>query len=1188
MIRRIYTERKPGFAQEAVNLQKDMAELLSLPFRSVRVLNAYDVENISEELFGRAVAEVLSDPVIDTVLHELPSAQHIFRISCLPGQFDQRGRSAEECISFLSPGAEPRVKASKVYLVDGGSEEDIARMKKYLINPVEAREDRLFEEGSLELSWTMPEDIRVLEGFRDEKDLLSVIASLGLAMDEEDLAFFQRHFQDEGRDPTITELRVCDTYWSDHCRHTTFLTELEDVTFEDPDAEEEYKAYLELRKETGRDKRPVTLMDIATIGAKALKGRGLLPELDDSEEINACSIKVDCVIDGKSVPYLFLFKNETHNHPTEIEPFGGAATCIGGAIRDPLSGRAYVYQAMRITGSGDVTEAVPDTIPGRLPQRKLALDSARGYSSYGNQIGLATGQVDEIYHPGYKAKHMELGAVLGAVPRENVRREAPSPGDLVLLLGGRTGRDGIGGATGSSKSHQSSSLETCGAEVQKGNAPEERKLQRLFMKKSVARMIKRCNDFGAGGVSVAVGELAPGLEIDLDRVPRKYQGLDGTELAISESQERMAVVIAPSDREAFLREAEEENLECTEIAEVTEKPVLVMKWRGKVIVSLSRAFLDTNGAKKRASAWVKKPGQTGERPLLELNLASKQGLSERFDSTIGASTVLLPYGGKYQKTPPMAMAALLPSEKGRVSTVSLMSYAYDPYVTEKDPFRGAYENVVSSVCKLVAAGGRRKGAYLTFQEYFGKTGKDPERWGRPMAALLGALKAQMDLEVAAIGGKDSMSGTFSSLNVPNTLVSFAVGTTSLDKVMSPEFKEDGSYILAFTPEGSIKDYLDRMADVISKPEVLSASVVQYGELESALDKMSFGNGIGYELESNYKPGFADIIVESSQIIDGGILIGRTAGSFVKEKLEAYEAPLKAIYPLTAEDGRGEAEAFTYPGRCSIHSSSPEPRVVIPVFPGTNCEIDSKKAFEDAGAEVDLIVVNNLSPENIKRSVSRFSRLLRESQMLFIPGGFSGADEPDGSGKFITAFLRNPEAREAVEDLLNRREGLVGGICNGFQALIKLGLVPYGRFTDQDADSPTLTFNTIGRHISHVAWTRVCSAKSPWLSLFSAGELVPVPVSHGEGRFLAPDGTVRELAANGQIATQYCAPDGRVSLSGMTDLNGSVFSVEGITSPDGRVFGRMGHIERCQSGTMKNFHEANNSLRFFKGAVGYFK
>ena len=1187
MIHRIYTERKPEFAFEARNLEKDLKELLALQIRAVRVINTYDAEGISDELLERAVKEVFSDPVIDNVLDSIPESDHVFRVSCLPGQFDQRGHSAEECISFLSPGSSPRVKSSKIYAVEGGSEEDIEKMKKYLINPVEAREDRLYEEGSLELCWTQPGDVRVLEGFLEEEDLGALVSSLGLAMDEEDLAFFQGYFRNEGRDPTITELRVCDTYWSDHCRHTTFLTELEDAVFEDEEAEKEYKEYLELRKETGRDDRPVTLMDLATIGAKALRKRGLLENLDDSEEINACSIKVDCVIDGRPVPYLLLFKNETHNHPTEIEPFGGAATCIGGAIRDPLSGRAFVYQAMRITGSGDVTEAIPDTLPGRLPQRKLALESARGYSSYGNQIGLATGQVEEIYHPGFKAKHMELGAVLGAVPEENVRREAPAPGDVVLLLGGRTGRDGIGGATGSSKSHQSSSLETCGAEVQKGNAPEERKLQRLFMHKSVSRLIKRCNDFGAGGVSVAVGELAPGLEIDLDKVPRKYQGLDGTELAISESQERMAVVVAAADKEAFLKEAEKENLECAQIAVVTENPVLVMKWRGKTIVSLKRSFLDTNGARKKADALVRKPQAVTERPLLELNLASKQGLSERFDSTIGASSVLLPYGGKEQKTPPMAMAALLPAESGRVSTVSLMSYAYDPYLTEADPFRGAYENVVSSVAKLIAAGGTRKGTYLTFQEYFGKTGKDRERWGRPMAALLGALKAQMELECAAIGGKDSMSGTFGNLNVPNTLVSFAVNTTTPERVKSPEFKESMSYIYAFQKEGELKGYLDHMAEVIARPEVLSVSTVSFGELESALDRMSYGNGIGYELYESFVPGPADFILETSLPMEEGRLIGRTREGYERARLDAYEKPLSSVYPITSEDIPGKAETFTYGGRCMIHSHSPRPRVVIPVFPGTNCEIDSKRAFEDAGAAVSIAVVNNLSPDHIRRSISEFSGLLGESEILFIPGGFSGADEPDGSGKFITAFLRNPEARAAVEDLL-KREGLVGGICNGFQALVKLGLVPYGRFMDLEEDSPTLSFNTIGRHISHVAWTRVSSAKSPWLSQFSPGELVPVPVSHGEGRFLAPEETIREMAANGQIATQYCSRQGLVTLSGKSDLNGSDFAVEGISSPDGRVFGRMGHIERCQDNVMRNVFEANNSLRFFRGAVGYFK
>ena len=1205
MVYRVLVEKKEGFRNEADALGKDIREFLGIDIDRVRILNCYDAENIPEEVFSRAVSEVFSEPPVDSILSSVPEADDAFRVCYLPGQFDQRARSAEECISFLSPGVDAKVKSSRIYLLYGCSKDDGIRIRKYLINPVEAEESAIEEGDTLSASYPEPHDVAVLDGFRtmDANELDAFRTRYGLAMDNADLALFQRYFiETEHRDPTITELRVCDTYWSDHCRHTTFLTQLDSVVFHDRDAEDAYKEYLRIRKELGRENRPVTLMDIATIGAKILKKRGLLDNLDESEEINACSIKITARIDGKDVPYLLLFKNETHNHPTEIEPFGGAATCIGGAIRDPLSGRAYVYQAMRLTGSGDVTEPFSDTMAGKLPQRKIALDAARGYSSYGNQIGLATGMVDEIYHPGYKAKHMELGAVMGAVPEDHVRREAPVPGDVILLLGGRTGRDGIGGATGSSKSHGMKSLETCSAEVQKGNAPEERKLQRLFMRKDVSLMIKRCNDFGAGGVSVAIGELAPGLDINLDKVPKKYLGLDGTELAISESQERMAVAVDSADAERFIALAHEENLECTPVAVVTEAPVLSMKWRGSEIVHLQRSFLDTNGAEKHQNAVVAEglsyedlSSLSVKDALSNLNLSSKQGLSERFDSTIGASTVLLPFGGRYQKTAPEAMAALIPSDHGRSETVSLMAYGYNPYKTAADPFHGSYDAVVDSVSKIVAAGGSRKGTYLTFQEFFGRTGADPARWGRPLAALLGALRAQLDLGTAAIGGKDSMSGTFEDIDVPNTLVSFAVNTTTPDRIISPEFKAAGSCVFLLVPDGDMASYLDRAERIFRESRATAVSTVPYGSISAAIAKMCFGNGIGYEGSTEGKAPAGTFIIETAEPIEGAVLLGHTIESPVfcgiplEELLLSYENKLSSVYPITSAGVDSKAETFTYDKLSSIHFGRDiRPRAIIPVFTGTNCEIDTKRAFEDAGADSEIFVVSNLSNDAIKHSIESFADAVRNSQILFIPGGFSGADEPDGSGKFITAFMRSPAVMESVMDLLNVRQGLLGGICNGFQALVKLGLLPYGEFREPDKDNPTLTFNTIGRHISHIAHVRVSSAMSPWMSGFRPGEVCLVPISHGEGRFIADDNLIHTLAANGQIAFQYSDPEGNVTMDSRYNLNGSAYAIEGITSPDGRVFGRMGHVERSQRNTMLNLCEGGDSLRFFRSAVGYFK
>ena len=1204
MVHRIYVERKKGFRNEAEALEKDISESLGIRLEGLRIINRYDVEGIDGELLDKAVDEVFSEPQVDDVLAFLPDADHVFCISYLPGQFDQRAESARQCISFISPETSCRVRSGKVYLISGAESDDIARIKRYLINPVEAEETGLEELGTLETPYRTPDMVDTLAGFTalDGEGLGAVLEKYSLAMDKEDLKVFQDHFKSIGRNPTITELRVCDTYWSDHCRHTTFLTELEYVRSDDEDAKRMFDIYLGLREKLGI-KKPVSLMDVATIGAKYLKSLGLAERTDQSEEINACSINIDARIDGKDVPYLLMFKNETHNHPTEIEPFGGAATCIGGAIRDPLSGRAYVYQAMRITGSGDVTMPFEETLAGKLPQRKIGITSAQGNSSYGNQIGLATGLVDEIYHPGYVAKHMELGAVVAAARKENVVRQAPCPGDIVILLGGRTGRDGIGGATGSSKSHKRSSIETCSAEVQKGNATEERKLQRLFRNPEASRMIKRCNDFGAGGVAVAIGELADGLEINLDLVPKKYQGLDGTEIAISESQERMAIVIDKRNEKRFMQLAEQENLEATTVATVTKDPVLKMLWNGRTIVSLTRKFLDTNGASKKAKALIVKGKETKEEPkslkerLSSLAFTSRQGLAERFDSTIGAGTVLMPFGGIYQKTPAGAMCALIPTEEGNCSTASIFSYGYEPYKTDADPFPGAYEAVVSSICKIIAAGGKRKGCYLSLQEFFAKTGNDERRWGAPLAALLGALKAQLDTECPAIGGKDSMSGSFEDLSVPNTLVSFAINTADISRIKSPEFKSTSSYIYLIDKEDGedMKDYLDRAAKIIGKDCVLSSSTVEKKDVDVTLSKLSFGNMIGLDTEEeDLKASAWSFIIESSRPIPGLRLVARTKeermfnSRNLEELLSSYESGLAKVYPLK-KDGTGNVCTITYDKpftRPRPSARTARPKVLIPVFPGTNCEYDSRRAWLEAGANPVVQVINNLTSKNLEESIEIFRKELGSSNMLFIPGGFSGADEPDGSGKFITAFLRNPGIMEGIADLLENRDGLIGGICNGFQALIKLGLVPYGEFRNAGADSPTLTFNTIARHVSRLVPTRISSTISPWLSLYEPGEVQMVPVSHGEGRFIADSALVKELIKNGQIATQYVDPDGNATMDGLYNVNGSVMAVEGITSPDGRVFGRMGHIERCRDNLYKNV-SPTSGLRFFKGAVGYF-
>lgn len=1205
MIRRTYVEKKEGFDHESDALKKDLETGLGIRCTRVRIVNRYDVENITEELFEKAVDTVFAEKAVDTVHDRLPDAEHSFAVCPLPGQFDMRSQSAAECLSFLDPQCKATVKAAKVYLIDGVSDEEVERIKKYVINPVEAMEDSLDEVDTLEREYGTPEDIETLEGFTglDRKGLEDLVSSLSLAMDTDDLECLQNHFKSIGREPTMTEVRVCDTYWSDHCRHTTFLTELDTVVFEHEAAKRTWQKYIEIREELGISK-PVSLMDIATIGAKKLKKDGLASQIDESEEINACSINVKASFeDGTKEDYLLMFKNETHNHPTEIEPFGGAATCIGGAIRDPLSGRAYVYQAMRLSGCGDVHTPFDRTLEGKLPQKKIATTSAQGYSSYGNQIGLATGLVDEFYHPGYTAKHLELGAVVAAVKKENVRRERPRPGDLVILVGGRTGRDGIGGATGSSKSHHSDAIDKSSAEVQKGNAPEERKLQRLFSNPEAQKMIKRCNDFGAGGVSVAVGELAPGLEIDLDRVPKKYQGLDGTELAISESQERMAVVIDSGDLERFLSIAEGENLEATAIARVSEEPVLTMKWRGRTIVSLERSFLDTNGAKKKTDAivsaptvWQEEPGDT-KKALSSMHFCSRQGLCERFDSTIGAGTVLMPYGGRWQKTPESVMCALLPCQEKRATTASIFSYGFNAEHCQDDPYGGAYESVVESVAKIVASGGSRKGTYLTLQEYFGKTEGNPRRWGGPLAALLGALQAQLDTGCAAIGGKDSMSGTFEHLDVPNTLVSFAIDTCERDKVISRTIKKAGSriYLLTRNEGEEIAHFLDRAQETIRTAKALSASVVERGRVDVTLAKMCFGNRIGFksttEIPRTYETAF---IIETDEETDDAILLGFTddGGHFddwaLEELQKAWEERLEDIYPQHVHQ-EGRVRSITSESTCQKrHSASTfaRPHVLIPVFPGTNCETDTALAFRDAGAECEVFVVNNLDGRHLVESMERFASSLSKSQILFIPGGFSGADEPDGSGKFITAFLRNPHIKEEVERLISTRDGLVGGICNGFQALVKLGLLPYGEFRDMREESPTLTFNTIGRHQSRLAMTRVTSKLSPWLMNYEVGQIQMVPVSHGEGRFVAPEKEIEALISSGQVCTQYTTPDGLASMDISANPNGSMYAIEGICSPDGRVFGRMGHVERCQLGLYRNV-ETSTSRPFFSGAVKYF-
>ncbi len=1229
MVYRIFAEKKPELAHEANSLLSEAKTLLGIPaLEGVRIINRYDAENITKELFDYAISTVFSEPQLDITSDTLNTDPDdtCFAVEYLPGQFDQRADSAAQCIQIISKSERPLIRTAKVYVLSGKlTEADVEKIKKYVINPVEAREASFDLPETLNIKYDIPTEVKTLDGFTslDEAGLASFIKDYGLAMDEGDIAFCQKYFQSEHRDPTITEIRMIDTYWSDHCRHTTFNTIIDDVTFEEPQVQKAYEDYLAVRKELGRTK-PICLMDLGTIAVKALKKSGQLTKLDESEEINACTVKVDVTVDGVTEPWLLLFKNETHNHPTEIEPFGGAATCIGGAIRDPLSGRSYVYGAMRVTGAADPLKPIDETIKGKLPQRKIVTTAAAGYSSYGNQIGLATGIVDEIYHPGYAAKRMEIGAVIAAAPAENVRREVPSPGDVVILLGGATGRDGCGGATGSSKSHTVESLETCGAEVQKGNAPEERKLQRLFRNKEASLMIKRCNDFGAGGVSVAIGELAEGLEIDLNAVPKKYDGLDGTELAISESQERMAVVVEPHNVEAFLKLADAENLKATPVAVVKEEPRLVMHWNGKEIVNISREFLDSNGAEKHISVEAA-PCVPADKIVTgsfadnykavadDLNTCSKRGLSERFDSTIGAGTVLMPFGGKHQLTPVQAMVQKLSVEKKHTDDCSLMAFGYNPFISEKSPFHGAYLAVVESVCKLIASGAQFKDVYLTFQEYFEKLGHNAKSWGKPFSALLGAFKAQMGLGIGSIGGKDSMSGSFESIHVPPTLVSFAVTTQKVSDIVSPEFKAAGHKVILLTPkEGdnhlpnpeSLIAVFDQVTSLLRSGKAVACYTPGMGGIAEAIMKMSFGNGLGFaynnklSLQDIFGYSYASFLLEVTEDIDPEHTIGTVTQTAaitygdesldLKELLDIYENKLESVFPCNIEDADTETNNYSYETMTRVAPAIKiaKPKVLIPAFPGTNCEMDSAKAVADAGAEPEVIVINNLTADGISRSIEKFAAELKRSQMIFIPGGFSGGDEPDGSGKFITAFFRNAQIKEGVTELLERRDGLMCGICNGFQALIKLGLVPYGKIIDTDASCPTLTFNTIGRHQSRIVRTRVASNKSPWLSLTNVGDIYNVPISHGEGRFLASEELISQLAANGQIATQYVDLEGNASADIHFNPNGSMHAIEGITSPDGRVFGKMGHSERIGAGLYKNV-PGEYDIRMFEAAVKYF-
>ena len=1233
---RIYVEKKPEFAVEAASLVSDIKSALGLEnLTGLRVINRYDAEGLSREDFELATPVVFSEPAVDVTYDHMPEVkdnEYVFAVEYLPGQFDQRADSCAQCISLLTGGKRPTVRSARIYIVSGSlSDEEIAQIRSYMINPVESREASLAAFDTLDIKYDIPTTVQTVDGFiySTDDDLKDMLAELGLAMDLDDIRFCRDYFRDtEKRNPTITEIRMIDTYWSDHCRHTTFLTKIDNVDIRSDYIADTFADYINARKDlyAGRTDKPITLMDLACIGAKQLKKAGLLKDLDESEEINACSVKIKVDVDGVDEDWLLMFKNETHNHPTEIEPFGGAATCLGGAIRDPLSGRSYVYQAMRVTGAGNPLVPVEDTIAGKLPQRKIVVGAANGYSSYGNQIGLATGIVSEIFHPGYVAKRMEIGAVIGAAPESNVRRERPAPGDIVILLGGKTGRDGCGGATGSSKSHTLHSLESCGAEVQKGNAPEERKLQRLFRNPEVTAMIKRCNDFGAGGVSVAIGELADGLKINLDAVTKKYDGLDGTELAISESQERMAVVIAKSDLEKFMAEADKENLEATLVAVVTENPRLEMNWNGKTIVSLSREFLNSNGAEKHTDINIAKPifapcAETEDSAdrwssmISNLNICSQKGLIERFDSTIGAGSVLMPFGGKYQDTPSQAMAAKIPVLHGETKTTSVMAWGFDPYLSSISPYHGAMSAVVESIAKVVAAGGTYEKCWLTFQEYFERTQNNPDRWGKPLAALLGAYKAQIALGCGSIGGKDSMSGTFEEIDVPPTLVSFAVSVSTSDKIISQEFKKAGSKVIFIKPEydenklinfDSLKAVFKKVEALISEGKVLSCWTVTYGGVSEAVAKMAFGNRIGFKFtgdisaEELYRACYGAFVIELADGVETDErVIGETTEAYtvvtdkytvdLNDLYSKWASKLEPVYPVHVKEPDFKPKKFTYncETRLSPAVKTAKPRVLIPVFPGTNCEYDTARVFQRAGAQTDIMVIRNLNMDAIRESVEVMEKKIKQSQIIMIPGGFSGGDEPEGSAKFIVSFFRNPRLKDAVHELLQKRDGLMLGICNGFQALIKLGLVPYGEIVDMKNDSPTLTFNKIARHQSKMVNTRIASNKSPWLYGCNVGDIHNIAISHGEGRFVANAELIDKLAQNGQIATQYVDFDGEPTFDIQCNPNTSFEAIEGITSPDGRVLGKMGHSERIGTDITKNVCGCKDQ-KIFESGVAYFK
>ncbi len=1260
-VKRVYVEKRPEFAVQAKELQHEAKSYLGIQtITGIRVLNRYDIENLSDETFETACNGIFSEPPVDILYREefpMKEGSRVFSVEFLPGQFDQRADSAVQCVQFIKEDETPVIKTATTYVIEGEiTDAEFEAIKSHCINPVDSRETGMDKPETLVTVFEEPEDVKIFDGFKEmqETELKELYDSLGLAMTFKDFLHIQGYFKgEEDRDPTMTEIRVLDTYWSDHCRHTTFSTELKEVTFEDGDYKEPlvktYERYLEDRSEIfkGREDKFVCLMDLALMAMRKLKKEGKLNDQEESDEINACSIVVPVVVDGKEEEWLVNFKNETHNHPTEIEPFGGAATCLGGAIRDPLSGRTYVYQAMRVTGAADPTVSVKDTMKGKLPQKKLVTEAAHGYSSYGNQIGLATGAVKEIYHPNYVAKRMEIGAVLGAAPRRAVIRETSDPGDIIVLLGGRTGRDGCGGATGSSKVHTEESIETCGAEVQKGNPPTERKIQRLFRREEVSCLIKKCNDFGAGGVSVAIGELADGLRVDLDKVPKKYAGLDGTEIAISESQERMAVVVDPKDVAQFLAYAKEENLEAVEVAVVTEEPRLVLSWRGKEIVNISRAFLDTNGAHQETAVTVEIPDRAGSlfvreevkdvkekwiATLKDLNVCSQKGLVERFDGSIGAGSVFMPHGGKYQMTETQSMVAKLPVQEGTCDTVTMMSYGFDPYLSTWSPYHGAVYAVVESVAKIVANGGDYSKIRLTFQEYFRRMTEDPKRWSQPFAALLGAYDVQLGLGLPSIGGKDSMSGTFQDIDVPPTLVSFAVDVAHDHEIITPELKKAGNKLVWLRMEqdhyelpvyASLKDQYAKFAEDIHSGKIVSAYALDRHGIAAAVSKMAFGNGMGVKLEETidkrelFAPAFGDLIAEVpaerlEELSISYTLLGEVTADdtisygemqlSLNEAVTAWKGTLESVFPTVSEEKQKMKNIDVQPASekavienglyrtSDIHICTHkigQPTVFIPVFPGTNCEYDSKKAFERAGAKVITKVFKNLNAEDIRDSVAEFEKAIAQSQMIMFPGGFSAGDEPDGSAKFFATAFQNAKLKEAVEKLLHERDGLALGICNGFQALIKLGLVPYGTICGQTENSPTLTYNTIGRHISKMVYTKVVTNKSPWLQQAELGGVYTNPASHGEGRFVASEEVLKQLFANGQVATQYCDLDGTVTMDEEWNPNGSYCAIEGITSPDGRVLGKMAHSERRGKSVAVNIY-GEQDLKIFESGVAYFK